>query len=370
MINSHCPRCGHLLEKRRLENTERGFCPACKVPVYENPVPATAVMVFNDRGELLLVQRGQEPGKGKWCLPGGFQETGETPEQCALRELHEETGIAGRVEGLIAMEMSPNPLVREVLVIGYRVGAVGGALKAGDDALDAAYFPLGKLPEIAFASHARLIARAVSPLSHANADLKLPWGAYVITSRDHARIAREACAGGARIVQYRDKDAPAAQRLEKALQIRSVTRECGTLFIVNDQLDIALLSEADGVHLGQDDLPPTEARRITPPGFIIGVSTHSLEQARAAERQGADYIGIGPVFATPTKENYPSIGLETLRQVAATVTIPLVAIGGINLGNMTEVKGAGVRNVAMVREFQNDTAAKVAVVNSFFILSK
>jgi thiamine-phosphate pyrophosphorylase len=354
--------------KRRLENHERNFCEACQAPIYENPVPATAAVVFNENQELLLVQRGQEPGKGKWCLPGGFQETGETPEQCALRELQEETGITGRVEGLIAMEMSPNPLVREVLVIGYRIRASGGELKAADDALAAAYFPLSDLPELAFASHARIIAKATAGIGAARpaVDLNLPWGAYVITSGDHLQLAREACQGGARIIQYRDKEASSTRRLDMARQIHNVTRKFGTLFIVNDQLDIALLSDADGVHLGQEDIAVAAARSLLPSGMIIGVSCSSLAQARAAERQGADYLGIGAVFTTPVKAEYTVVGLELLRQMVAEITIPLVAIGGITLDNMVEVKAAGIRNVAMVREFQKDTAAKVAAVNSFF----
>ncbi len=198
-------------------------------------------------------------------------------------------------------------------------------------------------------------------------DLRLPWGAYVITSGDHLRLAREACRGGARIIQYRDKEASSARRLDIARQIRSVTREFGTLFVVNDQIDIAMLSAADGVHLGQEDIAISDARSLLAPGMIIGVSCSSLVQAREAERQGADYLGIGAVFATPTKAEYSVVGLELLRRIAAEISILLVAIGGINLDNMAEVKAAGVRNVAMVREFQNDTAAKVAAVNSFFI---
>jgi thiamine-phosphate pyrophosphorylase len=197
-------------------------------------------------------------------------------------------------------------------------------------------------------------------------DLRLPWGAYVVTSGDHLRLASDACRGGARIVQYRDKDAHAARRLELARGIRSVTRGSGALFIVNDQVDIALLSEADGVHLGQEDIAVADARKLLAPGMIVGVSCSSLEQAREAERQGADYLGIGAVFATPVKAAYPVVGLEVLRRAAAEISIPLVAIGGINLGNMAEVKAAGVRNVAMVREFQSDTAARVAAVNNFF----
>jgi thiamine-phosphate pyrophosphorylase len=197
-------------------------------------------------------------------------------------------------------------------------------------------------------------------------DLRLPWGAYVITSGDHVHLAREACLGGARIVQYRDKDAPAARRLEVARQIRGITREHGALFIVNDQIDIALLSEADGVHLGLEDIAIADARSLLAPGMVIGISCSSLVEAHAAERQGADYLGVGAVFATPVKAEYPLVGLDGLQRIAAEVTVPLVAIGGINLDNMAGVKAAGVGNVAMVREFQSDTAAKVAAVNRFF----
>ncbi|HEX7502628.1 MAG TPA: NUDIX domain-containing protein, partial [Acidobacteriota bacterium] len=245
MEKKFCPRCGTPLAKRRLEDRERDFCPACRAPVYENPLPATAVVLFNERRELLLVQRAVEPGKGKWCLPGGFQEIDETPEQCARRELREETGIDGRIEGLIAMEMSPHPWYRAVLVIGYHAAALGGGLAAGDDAVDAAYFPLQRLPELAFQSHARIIEKAGRPLLQRQRFRALPGGAYVVTSNDHLQVARAACLGGARIVQYRDKVSPAAQRLATARRIREVTREHGALFIVNDQLDIALLSAAD-----------------------------------------------------------------------------------------------------------------------------
>jgi thiamine-phosphate pyrophosphorylase len=197
-------------------------------------------------------------------------------------------------------------------------------------------------------------------------DLRLPWGAYVVTSGDHLQLARAACQGGARIIQYRDKEDSSARRLNVARQIRNITREHGTLFIVNDQIDIALLSEADGVHLGQEDIAIADARSLLPSRMIIGVSCSSLEQARAAMGQGADYLGIGAVFATPVKAAYPIVGLDLLRQIVAEISIPLVAIGGINLDNMAEVKATGIRNVAMVRELKNDTTARVAAVNSFF----
>jgi 8-oxo-dGTP diphosphatase len=173
-----CPRCGSKLETRRLENRDRGFCPACRVVHYENPVPATAVVAFNERNELLLVRRAVEPGKGKWCLPGGFQEMGETPAQCARRELMEETGLAGEVQELIALEMGRNPQAGDVLVAGYRALVCGGELRAGDDATAAAYFPLDRLPELAFQSHARIIERVGRPVLARLRFRSLPGGAH------------------------------------------------------------------------------------------------------------------------------------------------------------------------------------------------
>jgi thiamine-phosphate pyrophosphorylase len=366
MEKKFCPRCGKPLQKRCLEGRERGYCPACRAVAYENPVPATAAVVFNERHELLLVRRGAEPGLGKWCLPGGFQETGETPEQCMLRELLEETGLIGGIRGLIALEMGMNPVAGEVLVAGFLVAVESGELQPGDDAVAAEYFPLRQLPELAFQSHARIIEQAGRPLRTRLRFHDLPGGAYVVTSNDHLAIARAACRGGARFVQYREKDAPARQRLATARRIREHCRESGTLFIVNDQLDIAVLSEADGVHVGQDDIAIHDARRLLPPGMIIGVSCSSLEEAREAERQGADYLGVGAVIATPTKEGYPVLGLDGLRRIAAMSALPVVAIGGIDLGNMAGIKAAGARYAAMVREFQEDTAARVAAVNRLF----
>ncbi len=189
------------------------------------------------------------------------------------------------------------------------------------------------------------------------------FGAYVITSKDHVKIAREACEGGARVVQYRDKTSIKQEVLNIADKIREITSNFNSLFIVNDFIDIALMSGADGVHLGQDDMPLPRARKIVPDNFIIGVSTNSLEQALKAEEAGADYIGIGPVFATPTKKNYKPIGLSAVKGVLASVRIPVVAIGGLNLDNIGELTGIGVRNVAMVRAFQENTREKVEKVN-------
>ena len=189
------------------------------------------------------------------------------------------------------------------------------------------------------------------------------FGAYVITSKDHVKIAEEACKGGARVIQYRDKSSSRRDMLEIADKLRKITKKFGSLFIVNDFIDIALISGADGVHMGQDDIPVQRAREMTPKGFIIGVSTHSLQQARKAEQGGADYIGIGPVFSTPTKKNYKPIGLATVEKVLGSVNITVISIGGINLENIDRLIEIGVRNVAMVREFQEKTLEKVKKIN-------
>ena len=151
--------------------------------------------------------------------------------------------------------------------------------------------------------------------------------------------------------------------LNTALQIRAITRQYKTLFVVNDHIDVALTANADGVHLGQDDLPIGEARKITPEGFIIGISTHSLEQALLAEKEGADYIGCGPVFSTPTKEDYIPIGLDTVKNVIGSVKIPVVAIGGLNSQNIPTLRKMGVKNFAMVRELQADTFNIIKQIN-------
>jgi thiamine-phosphate pyrophosphorylase len=180
---------------------------------------------------------------------------------------------------------------------------------------------------------------------------------YVITTAlaeiSYERQVEEACRGGADIIQFRDKALSHKDRYEAAAKLRAICARYGTLFIVNDFLEVALASQADGVHLGQDDLPTEAARQIIRQmgvrNFLIGRSTHSLEQAIAAEREGADYIGIGPVFATPTKPSYQAVGLELVRQVTAQVKTPHVAIGGIDAGNVGLVLAAGAERVAVVR---------------------
>jgi thiamine-phosphate pyrophosphorylase len=158
-----------------------------------------------------------------------------------------------------------------------------------------------------------------------------------------------ALAGGAPCVQLRAKGLGAAALLGEARALRAAARAAGAVFIVNDRLDVALAADADGVHVGQDDLPADRARRLLPPGRILGVSTHTLAQARRAVADGADYIGVGPVFATATKETgYVPLGLAGLAAIAAAVPVPVVAIGGIGPAEAPQVIRAGAMAAAVI----------------------
>lgn len=192
---------------------------------------------------------------------------------------------------------------------------------------------------------------------------KLPTGIYGITAekfskgRSNIAVAREMIRGGVSVIQYREKHARKSIReiYEECRRIREITRAHGVMFIVNDFVDIALLVDADGVHVGQDDLPVDQVRRLVG-DKIIGLSTHSPEQARAAEAAGADYIGVGPIFETRTKDNVCApVGLEYLEYAVAEVQIPFVAIGGIKAHNMHEVCRRGAGTVCLVTEIVGAT---------------
>jgi len=178
---------------------------------------------------------------------------------------------------------------------------------------------------------------------------------YVITDEEiagglsHAEIARRALAGGADVIQLRDKSCGVKDLLRIGRVIRGLTRKTGALFIVNDRLDVALACGADGVHLGQDDLGTGVARQIAPHGFIIGVSVGTLEEAIRAEGEGADYLALSPVFPTASKYDAgPAHGLGILQDMRRNVSIPIIAIGGINTGNVKDVIAAGADGVAVI----------------------
>ncbi len=173
-------------------------------------------------------------------------------------------------------------------------------------------------------------------------------------------VADKLLSSGIHILQYREKRLPAGKMLEECRMLREMTRKANACFIVNDHIDIAMLAGADGVHIGQDDLPVEEVRRLVGPDIIIGLSTHSTEQARAAA--GADYIGVGPIFATQTKEDVVDpVGFEYLDWVVANIDLPFVAIGGIKEHNIGEVAAHGAKCCALVSELVGapDIAEKV-----------
>lgn len=169
-----------------------------------------------------------------------------------------------------------------------------------------------------------------------------------IGNRDPVEVTEAAIRGGAEVIQWRDKAGGDCDFLRTAQRLRKLTRSKGIPLVVNDRVGAALLVDADGVHLGQEDLPLPEARRLVGRRWI-GRSTHSLEQTQEAQAQGADYIGVGPIFSTPTKPEYPAVGLDLIRQVVPVIRIPWVAIGGIDLGNLPLVLSAGATRVAVVR---------------------
>lgn len=182
-------------------------------------------------------------------------------------------------------------------------------------------------------------------------------GLYAITAenwsrgRSNAEIVSAMIRGGVKVIQYREKDKSMLEKYEECRILRQLTAAEGVIFIVNDHIDIALAVGADGVHIGQDDLPPEVVRKLIGSEMLMGISTHSPEQAKAAVEAGADYIGVGPIYSTQTKVNVCApVGLEYLEYALKNVTIPLVAIGGIKRHNLHKVLEYGVKCVCMVTE--------------------
>ena len=179
-------------------------------------------------------------------------------------------------------------------------------------------------------------------------------GLYVIidpgaaSGRDEAGIAAQAVEGGARLIQWRDKLREKGLQLPIAGDIRACCRESGVLFLVNDHVDLALAVEADGVHLGQKDLPVAVVRRIVPSAMLIGCSTNNADEARQAEAEGANYVSVGRLFPTGSKQDTRPATLETLRSIKAAVSVPVCAIGGIDDTNIDAVIDAGADMVSVI----------------------
>ena len=182
------------------------------------------------------------------------------------------------------------------------------------------------------------------------------WRLYVITDpkasrgRSDLEVAEAAIAGGADVLQLRDKEASSGRLYRVALQLRKLTRDAGIPFIVNDRLDIALAADADGVHVGQADLPASVVREIMGPARILGVSVNTVEEAILAERDGADYLGVGPVFeARGTKPDAGlPLGVDRIARIRRRCGLPIVAVGGINAENARAVREAGADAAAVI----------------------
>jgi thiamine-phosphate pyrophosphorylase len=202
----------------------------------------------------------------------------------------------------------------------------------------------------------------VNPSFPSNPWLKLPR-IYALTDirlskLSHAEQVELLSAGGATLVQLREKGMPAREFYEQAKAAVAVAAQRGVQLIINDRVDVALAAGAHGVHLGQDDMPPDAARRLLGPEAVIGYSTHNIEQAIAATKLPIDYLAIGPIFATTSKsDTAPVLGFEGLQSVRQAIgTFPLVAIGGITHANAREVIEAGADSVAVISALLSDPA--------------
>lgn len=170
----------------------------------------------------------------------------------------------------------------------------------------------------------------------------------VAGERDLGELLDAVIAGGARMVQLREKSWPSGRLLPLAQRLRACCRAAGVTFVMNDRVDLAVAIEADGVHLGQEDLPARLARPLLRPGMVLGVSTHNVEQARRAQADGADYVAVGAMFATQTKPDFELVGPALMRAVKPEIRVPLVGIGGITPENVADVIHAGADGVAVI----------------------
>lgn len=198
---------------------------------------------------------------------------------------------------------------------------------------------------------------------------------YVITAnvpqlgRTHEDVARAALAGGARIIQFRDKEMSNEEFIALARRIQQLTRKHNALLIINDRVEIALTIAADGVHVGQHDLAFAEVKRLARPGMILGVSATNYAEAAALADSGADYLGVGPIFPTPSKSDATlPIGLDELARICRDVRIPIVAIGGIGQSNLPDIIQAGSAGAAVISAISSApdmTAATTALLGTW-----
>ena len=181
--------------------------------------------------------------------------------------------------------------------------------------------------------------------------------------KDFYKCIEEAIKGGVKIVQLREKTLSTKDFFIKALKVKEICKNYGVLFIINDRLDIAQAVEADGVHLGQSDMPIEKAKEILKNKFLIGATARNVDEAIKAELEGADYIGSGAIFGTSTKDNAKKLEIEELKKISNSVKIPVFAIGGININNVSMLKNIGLQGVCSVSGILSEIDCKKAVEN-------
>ncbi|GAB4255726.1 MAG: hypothetical protein Kow0092_01120 [Deferrisomatales bacterium] len=329
------------------------------------PTPAVAVVAL--RGdEVLLVRRGKAPHRGSWGFPGGSIEPGETARAAARREAREETGLELRILDVVDVwdaivppeEGSPgfHYCIAEFLAVPMD----DRDPVARSDVTDARWVPMGRLGEYGVSpAMERVLARAreaygrrrprPSPARVGVAGLYVVTGERLVAGRTHEDVARAALAGGARVVQLRDKEKGGRALVEIARRIRALTRRAGAAFVVNDRVDVALAAGADGVHLGVGDVPVREARRLLGPEALVGFSPDTVEQAVEAADAGADYLGVGDIFGTASKADAGCpVGPGWITTLRRATGLPIVAIGGITPERVAAVVGAGAVGVAVL----------------------
>lgn len=341
------------------------------------PVPGAAVVcLYRDR--VLLVQRDREPNRGRWSFPGGRIEPGETARAAAAREAEEETGIRVQVLDVVDVYDAIFPPFHYCVTDYLAVPEIDIEPVAATDVADARWVPFAEVDRYDLTeAMQRVLDRArwlmsvradAPPSLGVDIDAVAPAGVrdrqalrnqirglYVVTDeslapgRAHLEIAFAALEGGADVIQLRDKNRDTGELLPIAREISAICRSHGALFVVNDRIDLAIAADADGVHLGQTDLPISEARLILGPEKLIGISVENVEQVKAAETEGADYLGVGAIYGSATKTDAgDAVGPEQITRFRAVSELPIVAIGGITRERIPEVIRAGADAIAVI----------------------
>ena len=334
------------------------------------PVAGAAVVCLSG-DSVLLVRRGREPNRGRWSFPGGKIEVGETARAAAARETLEETGLKVRVLDVVDVYDALFPPYHYCVVDYLAVPEDPETQpQPQSDVMDARWVPVAEVGRFDVTEAMEQVlaralwlrdARAGSPpclgLAGEGSSSRETGirGLYVITDetlapgRTHLQITRAALSGGAQVIQLRDKRRDAGELLPIAREAGALCRRAEALFIVNDRVDLAAAAGADGVHLGQTDLPVAAARRLLGPDGLIGISVENEAHVRAAEGAGADYLGVGAIYGSATKRDAgEAVGPEQIRRFRAISFLPIVAIGGITAARIPEVRAAGADSVAVI----------------------